>query len=218
MKQQTTATKILCAADQLFSEQGFTHTTLRQITELADVNLASVNYHFGSKKSLIQAVLQSYLDLIIPVIEQNLDQLAETPTCKQLLEAILKPLIMLNQSRVHNAKNFMVLVGRGYSESQGHLRRYIASEHGQTVQRIWQCFARALPHIGQQALFLRLHFTLGSLVFVLTSNQALEEISVADFNQIDSLETILDKFIQFAAQGLQADSSITPVFAVGDSK
>ncbi len=47
----TTKDKILNAAEKLFAEQGFNGTSLREITSAAEVNLAAVNYHFGSKKS-----------------------------------------------------------------------------------------------------------------------------------------------------------------------
>ncbi len=45
-----TKTKILDVAEQLFASHGFAETSLRGITAKAEVNLASVNYHFGSKK------------------------------------------------------------------------------------------------------------------------------------------------------------------------
>jgi len=56
-----TKTRILDAAEKLFAERGFSETSLRLITSKAEVNLASVNYHFGSKKELIRAVLARYL-------------------------------------------------------------------------------------------------------------------------------------------------------------
>ena len=45
------------------------------ITSEADVNLASVNYHFGSKKELIQAVLDRYLSLFMPALDGRLQTL-----------------------------------------------------------------------------------------------------------------------------------------------
>ena len=41
-----TKTDILDAAEYLFSQSGFTQTSMREITARAEVNLASVNYHF----------------------------------------------------------------------------------------------------------------------------------------------------------------------------
>ena len=49
MAQSETVERILDAAEQLFAERGFAETSLRLITSKAGVNLAAVNYHFGSK-------------------------------------------------------------------------------------------------------------------------------------------------------------------------
>src|SRR5258705_13666651 len=59
-----TATKgrILDAGESLFMEHGFEATSLRAITAAGDVNLAAVNYHFGTKEELFQAVLTRRLD------------------------------------------------------------------------------------------------------------------------------------------------------------
>ena len=57
-----TKSRILDAAEELFMEHGFEATSLRLITTAANVNLAAVNYHFGSKEELFQAVLTRRLD------------------------------------------------------------------------------------------------------------------------------------------------------------
>ena len=56
MSQSDTVQRILDAAEVLFAQKGFAETSLRAITSRAGVNLAAVNYHFGSKEALIQAV------------------------------------------------------------------------------------------------------------------------------------------------------------------
>src|SRR5947208_16884641 len=57
-----TKERILDSAESLFMEHGFEATSLRSITAAAAVNLAAVNYHFGSKEELFQAVLTRRLD------------------------------------------------------------------------------------------------------------------------------------------------------------
>src|SRR3982750_849200 len=57
-----TKTRILDAAESLFMEHGFEATSLRQLTSAAGVNLAAVNYHFGSKEELFKGVLTRRLD------------------------------------------------------------------------------------------------------------------------------------------------------------
>ena len=48
-----TRAAILSAAERLYADRGFADVTLRDIVAAADVNLAAVNYHFGSKDELI---------------------------------------------------------------------------------------------------------------------------------------------------------------------
>src|SRR5690606_30346962 len=55
---------ILDAAERLFAERGHDNTSMRQITQAAQVNLSAVNYHFGSKDTLIEAVFQRRLDAL----------------------------------------------------------------------------------------------------------------------------------------------------------
>ncbi|MEM1028093.1 MAG: CerR family C-terminal domain-containing protein [Planctomycetota bacterium] len=52
-----TAIRILDAAIELFAQQGYRRTTVRQIIDAAGVNLGSVNYHFGGKEKLYHAAL-----------------------------------------------------------------------------------------------------------------------------------------------------------------
>ena len=53
MPSDQTRTAILAAAERLYADRGFGDVTLRDIVAAANVNLAAVNYHFGSKDELI---------------------------------------------------------------------------------------------------------------------------------------------------------------------
>src|SRR5258705_5658566 len=59
--QHETRTRILDAAEELFMQQGFGGTSMRLLTSKAGVNLAAVNYHFGSKDALIEALFRPRL-------------------------------------------------------------------------------------------------------------------------------------------------------------
>src|SRR6056297_1114628 len=52
-----TRERILDAAEFLFGERGFESVSLRDITGRAGANVAAVNYHFGSKEKLVDAVV-----------------------------------------------------------------------------------------------------------------------------------------------------------------
>jgi TetR/AcrR family transcriptional regulator, regulator of cefoperazone and chloramphenicol sensitivity len=58
---EMTKARILEAAGQMFAESGFDGTTIRDICERADANIAAVNYYFGDKQRLyIEAVVQAH--------------------------------------------------------------------------------------------------------------------------------------------------------------
>ena len=58
----STKERILGAAEVLFAQRGFDGASLRQLTAAAGVNLAAVNYHFGSKDRLVEEVFRRRLD------------------------------------------------------------------------------------------------------------------------------------------------------------
>ncbi len=58
-----TRQKLIDVAGQLFSEKGFEATTVREVCQLAGVNIAAINYHFGDKERLyIEAVKHAHCE------------------------------------------------------------------------------------------------------------------------------------------------------------
>jgi AcrR family transcriptional regulator len=203
---KNTKVEILNAAESLFAKHGFVNTSMRMITQLAKVNLASVNYHFGSKKNLIQAVLKRHFDVIIPNIDNNLDVWirAEELDALTLIESIALPLLDSEYNQANSTALFVQVLGRGYSETQGHLRRFITQQYGCTIDKMLEAFHMLLPNTGREEVFWRLHFALGSFVFSLSSYQALSEIAVADFNQVPDVESMIKRLITFVAAGVNS--------------
>src|SRR5689334_23769093 len=70
-----TRTRILDAAEELFMQHGFEGTSMRLLTAKAGVNLAAVNYHFGSKDALIEALFRRRLDPMNAARVAELDRL-----------------------------------------------------------------------------------------------------------------------------------------------
>ncbi|MBL0480674.1 TetR/AcrR family transcriptional regulator [Aeromonas veronii] len=206
MSKIDTKNRILDAAEVLFAERGFADTSLRLITSEADVNLASVNYHFGSKKELIQAVLDRYLSLFMPDLDVRLRVLMEQEqlTLLQLFESFVEPLMKLSAVRANGPAIFMQLLGRGYIDSQGHLRRFITAHYGPILQRITQAISKANPALSPADLFWRLHFTLGTVVFTMASADALRDIALADFGQQLDVEGLVRNVIPYLASGVGA--------------
>lgn len=201
----TTQQKILNAAETLFARDGFEQTSLRQITQEAGVNLASVNYHFGSKKALIQAVMARYLSIFMPALEKQLQE-AETEKelkTQALFQRLKLPLAKLTQINKRGPDTFLRLLGFAYSEIQGHLRKYTQQEYGNVIQHMLLLLKRANPHLDEQQMFWRLHFVLGSVVFAQVSGRALIEIAQSEFEQEIGAQDVIDQLIPFVSGGLE---------------
>lgn len=127
MAQSETVERILDAAEQLFAEKGFAETSLRLITSKAGVNLAAVNYHFGSKKALIQAVFSRFLGPFCVSLERELDRRQAKPETKvsleELLELLVEQALAVKPRSGNDLSIFMRLLGLAFSQSQGHLRK-----------------------------------------------------------------------------------------------
>ncbi|EMW3080784.1 TetR family transcriptional regulator [Vibrio cholerae] len=202
----STKEKILDVAEGLFAEYGFNDTSLRTITSKAGVNLASVNYHFGDKKTLVRAVLNRYLEAFMPEMKQSLERLNERDNydMAEVFEALRAPLRSLSELRPNGTSRFMLLIGRGYTDVQGHLRWFITNRYNDVLTLFTDSVLKANPNLTRETLFWRLHFTLGTCVFTMASSQALAEIAENDFGSKVDPKSVVDQLIPYLAAGVAA--------------
>ncbi len=202
----STKEKILDVAEGLFAEYGFNDTSLRTITSKAGVNLASVNYHFGDKKTLVRAVLNRYLEAFMPEMKQSLERLNERDDydMAEVFEALRAPLRSLSELRPNGTSRFMLLIGRGYTDVPGHLRWFITNRYNDVLTLFTDSVLKANPNLTRETLFWRLHFTLGTCVFTMASSQALAEIAENDFGSKVDPKSVVDQLIPYLAAGVAA--------------
>lgn len=202
----STKSKILDAAEDLFAENGFNGTSLREITSLAEVNLAAVNYHFGSKKELIKAVMSRYMNELSPRLEAALIDVCqqEKITLLNVFSAFVEPLLSLNKLKEHGTSNFLQLLGRGYTDSQGFLRWFLTTQYPGVFDNFILAVQKAYPQLSAEDIFWRLHFTMGTVVFTMSSSDALIDIAKSDFDQDIKISNVINKVIPYVAAGVGA--------------
>jgi len=209
MAQSDTVTKILDAAEELFAEHGFAETSLRTITAKADVNLAAVNYHFGSKKALIQAVFERFLTPFSQMIESGLDrhqkESPETPlSVEEILQNVARAIAGVSQGDRRRLSIFMRLAGLAYTQGQGHLRKFLQSEYRGIFRRLMSLITTATPDLQPVERFWRFHFMLGATAFTMSSMESLQAIVEHDFDTKSTEEEIVALLLPFLAAGIRA--------------
>lgn len=205
MAQQGTITRILDTAEVLFAEKGFAETSLRAITSKAGVNLAAVNYHFGSKEALIQAVFERFLDPFCQQLEAHLNQSSDDqPTLEQLLGEVSRTALAANQGDARKVAIFFRLSGLAYTQAQGHMRRFLRNRYGPPFARFLQLLSAATPQLTPVERFWHVHFALGATTFALSSMESLRAICAKDLEQTLSADAINDMLLGFVAGGIRA--------------
>jgi AcrR family transcriptional regulator len=84
---------IMEAAGKIFSEEGYSKATVRDICRQAGANIAAINYHFGDKKGLYLAVLKHYQEIAFQTYPPNLG-IKETQKPEEKLKAFIRSFLM----------------------------------------------------------------------------------------------------------------------------
>lgn len=215
MAQHDTVERILDVAEILFAEKGFAETSLRLITSKAGVNLAAVNYHFGSKKSLIQAVFARFLGPLCVSLEAELEycSAADQPawTVELLLDLLVEQILAVKPRSGNDLSIFMRLLGLAFSQSQGHLRRYLNEMYGKVFSQYMLLLRAAAPEVQPIEFFWRAHFMVGAAAFSMSGLKALRAIAETEYQVHLNTEQVLRLMVPFLAAGLRAESVIDAV-------
>ena len=197
-----TKERILHAAEDLFAQHGFAGTSLRQVTSRADVNIAAVNYHFGSKENLVHEVFKHRMD---EMSEKRLSALSEAiardpADLNGILLAFIQPALALTLDR-HGA-SFVRVLARAYAEKNDGLRNFLSENYGQVLREFAKAIANCLPQLSKEELYWRMDFPAGALTY-----------AMADFGLIRRQPGVTEKahcekaaqhLITFAQAGLRA--------------
>lgn len=205
----TTRERILATAEQLFAEGGVATTSLRTITSLARVNLAAVNYHFGSKEALIEAVYERRLGPLNRARLANLDALEQRGgalAVDDIVRAFVEPIATLSS---HDAKDgivFMRLLAQTYSEAAQYFHKLFGREYESVVRRYRAALARALPELAAAELDWRLQFMVGAVNHAVADTVYLRMLGGAGGHD---LERAARELVPFISAGLRAPSNPT---------
>ena len=199
----STKDRILGAAEELFAQHGFAATSLRQVTGLAAVNIAAVNYHFGSKENLVNDVFRRRMDEMTARRLQQLEaaQREHPGQLEPVLAAFIEPALALAQDR-NGGGAFVRVIARAYAEHNESLRRFLSDQYGHVLRHFGKALAACLPGIDKDSLYWRLDFLAGALTYAMSDFGMIKR--PGGTSEAAHRARAARELIRFAAAGLQA--------------
>lgn len=165
-KSLDTQSRILDAAEKLFAEQGFEATTTRQITALADVRNASINYYFATKRDLGVAVIDRRFDQLKQEREMRLKQV-DFSDCKVkvalqgVVEAFIFPIFDLSKQDPEGWQNYNRIIAQIAASGRWVDDIYVA-KISELAGKFIQAFAQLFPEQPMQVILQAYNFMLGA--------------------------------------------------------
>jgi AcrR family transcriptional regulator len=206
---QDTKSRILDAAEKLIIQHGADKATLRMISAAAKVNLAAVNYHFGSKENLVDEIFAKYIEPMeqdrIRLLEQaEADGGINGPDLETIIRCFLEPFLHFIES-YPESNHFLFQLHK----PSGSWKRFQWQHHGMVEQglvRFFNAFSRALPDVPRETLLARMAFMWSSVSLLLNNYWIVWEFATL-FGLTSTPKALLEELIAYTVAGFRGEIS-----------
>ena len=200
---EATRDRVFLAAERLFALNGFQAVSVRDITAEAGVNLAAVNYHFGSKDGLLFEIFRHRSAEINRVrarlLHEATDRAAGKPTVRAILEALIAPPVAWMDPAGDRwiAAQFLI---RARSEGTEQIKAVLRTDVS-ALKRFTDALMAARPDLAPADVYWRMHFVLG----LIHQNRSaeLERLGILSGGAVDlgDIADLQTRLVDFAVKG-----------------
>jgi hypothetical protein len=110
---------------------------------------------------------------------------------------------------------FMRLLGLAYTQSQGHLRRFLEQEYGRPFSRFMKLLKESTPQLSAVDRYWRIQFMIGATAFTMSSSDALQDILQNKLGIETTVQEIAARLVPFLAAGMQAEDPMLKMPSAG---
>jgi len=199
--------KLVEAAERLFADRGFEAVSVRDVTVMAGLNVAAVNYHFGSRNGLVAAVMTRY---VTPINDERLARIeaaerkwaGKAVPLEEIVEAFARPLITRVRKSELSEKLFHKLLGRIFGEQSGALSPELETQFQSVATIFMRVLAKTLPDLSMEEIVWRMHFMAGAMIHLLTHGEMMQRFSQGAAGS-PTTDTSFARFTRFVCAGLR---------------
>jgi AcrR family transcriptional regulator len=199
-----TRDRILKTAERLFAERGFNGVSVRELAGAANVNIASIGYHFRSKEGLLAEVYRRHCE---PMIEERLRGLAAAKRLSggarlaAIIEAFVRP--ALQQVDVEEGETFIRLRAVLSGENSELLEKLVAQNFDQSSSAFIDALCEGLPHLSRTDVCWRFHFLLGTVYYTAAGPHRIYAFSNGRCDPGDT-EAVIKELVPFMTRAFRA--------------
>ena len=197
----TTRNRILDAATHLFGVRGFDGTSAREITRVAETNVAAVHYHFGSKEAVLRGIIDRAARPISSRWTELLDSAFEkaephAPNIEALVEAFVRPDVEFLVALDEEEAPLAWLIGRTLSDPSPWIQSLARTEFAQ-ARLFLPPMTAALPHLTPHELGWRFWQMVGVTINLFATWPATGRT-------VPETEALIERFVTYVSAGFKA--------------
>ncbi len=208
MADKNTKDKILAIAEKQFAKNGFAGTSIRNVVKEANVNIAAIHYHFGSKEALFTELVGRRFETLNAERRKGLHEIKNTPdndaVVGEIVRAFLVPMKKMGKSN-KNRQQFSTMIGRAFSELP-ELKKTIHQKYFKRVcDEFVEALCKARPNYTKEEIHWRFHFLICTMIGSLMAGDRLTHISDGLCNSSD-FDGMIDRLVKFVTNGMKLDT------------
>ena len=198
--------RLLDAAEELFCEHGFYHTSVREIAAAANCNIASVNYYFGGKDKLYIEVWRRHLLIMRERIITSIERVMSEDAKETYLDDLLKSFATAFLEPIKDkSKAYRLIKLMDHEMVEPHLPKNMFLE--EMIIPIFNAMQNALmkvyPGLDKSKVHLLLFSIIGQLVHLIRVQTLFDQSYPLQFPGFDLNETV-NHIVRFSAAGIRA--------------
>lgn len=180
MRQGNVRDTLLEAAARLFSQNGYSAVSMREIAKAANANVGSLTYHFGSKANLLREIYELHTE---PMNQRRTELLGEARRITNLderLHAILRAYVLpafAPSGESGGGAEFTRMRAVLSAEGNEDARAIIAGAFDTTSRAFIAAIGECVPGASIEGLIWRSQFLLGSLYYALINPERVTRLS-----------------------------------------
>lgn len=200
-----TKSRIIGVAERMIASKGAEQVSIRDITREAGVNLAAINYHFGSKERLFAEALARSITAINAVRMALLDRAEDRaggrlPSVEALLEAFILPLLHTDEAECNRYAHTAKMLSRFFLNPDEEIMRMLRPHFMPLKERLLRLFAAALPELGKTEV----EWRLGQVFAIMHHHMLFADLRCQDLGKKLNVKKELRRLVAFCSAGMSA--------------